>query len=534
MMDESLDAIDLESPLDNVDLEVKYSQNTENNQTFETIQESVQVEADQIIFGTMIMNEFTAPYHFNKQSFWPTVRFWVLRGIMYIPAFMYGLLRWIYEIILIMLGIRSTYRIPDDNEFALLFDKTLPYGVWNEYYMVPNPTPDDNGPETEEIRVIDTSDFAIIKNFIFFGTYVEPVKVIFRKRHVSPQNKGKISEWKLYQIEIKGATLIHGINSGSSGWEAAKLFALQAIHYFILMNNHAIIHFQEEKVTAATKLFFPKDHEIYQLISPHVDFTTEIDSLVLKSRTSPLFSRDTALCFYDAHTMNREGCQAFLNQCFEKAKHSPRSLTDVPDPGLQPHYNAIHELCKKVVHSTLERISAISEVASRNEEYSKLQNWTDFLERHLFYKPINSELDIAGILDSKKLILYLVRNIFDISILHSADHYFMTASDQRIHPFSICTPWSYDMDLPKKWNFGICNSSAKVVPLWNWLKQLMYISLFSEWWNNRLYWDSRLIKTTYKFKNAALQAAAKKFRETLTAIPDNYLPKNRISQSIQW
>jgi hypothetical protein len=31
MMDESLDAIDLESPLDNVDLEVKYSQNTEKN-----------------------------------------------------------------------------------------------------------------------------------------------------------------------------------------------------------------------------------------------------------------------------------------------------------------------------------------------------------------------------------------------------------------------------------------------------------------------------------------------------------------------
>ena len=77
---------------------------------------------------------------------------------------------------------------------------------------------------------------------------------------------------------------------------------------------------------------------------------------------------------------------------------------------------------------------------------------------------------------------------------------------------------------------------CKVVGVWDLFKHHMYSNLFVRWWNNRLYYDTRLIKVGYTFTDARLQSESTVYvRNLIEAIHHQHIiSPDRLSKSIEW
>jgi hypothetical protein len=289
----------------------------------------------------------------------------------------------------------------------------------------------------------------------------------------------------------------------------------------------------------ATRQMFPEaDHKLRQLLDPHTEFTAEINHNALESDHSPLNARTTAGCCFDAHTVPREGIDRLVERGHQlRVASVAYDMERGPDIHLRPHYEAIRKLCSAVVEQLLTQIHSMPDGNKRDEEFYRLFRWINLLKHNLHYP--HDSFQVATV-NPAPLTLLLTDHIFTVSVQHSVEHDFFSHTDQRLHPFSIWVPWSPDVKLSDAtaccaWQCGCGeSSSAAVVPLWERLKQIMYTSLFFEWWNNRLYGDGRLQTTQYAFTDLRLREAAEEFRKTIKSLSPMYIHPNRISRSIQW
>lgn len=507
-------------------------------------------DPDEAILSTIHIDEFSSPYYVNKASTCRSCKFDICRGVTYILAFLIGLVIWMKELVVVGCGFRSTYAIPTDEEFAKLFETPFPYGVWTKRTTTLSSSMGSSSAQREEdILELSTEDITVAENDILPGTYIKPVKMIFKRSasyqrnaiagaHDLPQPSNS-GQWSLCSVEVDNELLLKERDGNSDAWHMTKLFALHAIHYFILMKRHPFTHFQQEKMIAATTYLFPNpDHEMRKLLDPHCAFTSDINYGVLETKKSPLFAEDSSWCCWNAHTFNRAGNQKLIGRGYEIASSEINRFGDVPTPELQPHYNSILKLTSAVVTSMLQRIQSITNNQARELEFSNIIAWLGFMKRHLYYPvDLNQPASI-----NHQLAALLADNIFDVSVRHSTEHHFMSRSDQRIHRMFIVKPWSRDIQLPHTTNSPCCawrcglgsNSSGSVAPMLPWLKQLMYNSLFAEWTNNRIYNDGRLHKTDHHFATPELQRADAEFRSEIAAIPDTFIPKNRLARSVEW
>lgn len=495
--------------------------------------------------------DMSRPYWLRSVEGLRQCRFNFFRGVTYVIAFMFGCIRWFCEIVLVCFGCRSTYRVMNDDEFTKLFATQWPFaGFVRQEYVSNLPKIGGNvtshqissvetfhvsDVETNElVQVTSTADIMVMKPHAFEGTYIEPVRAVFRRRVTGDVH----SAWFLYSLEIQNQTMFQELDGHTDAWALAKLFALSAVHYFIILKDHPYIHFQQDLfIEATTQLFPDPTHELRQLLDPHSDFTFEINHNALEAKRSGLNARDTAFCCFDAHTVPRDGIKCLIQRGYDEcAPTVGERFGRVPTTELRPHYQAILTLCTAVATRLLQRLHALPYADDRWQEFYRLFRWMHFLRQHLFY-PDTIQLSHD---DPAALAAVLADHIFLVSVRHSVDHHLFAISDQRTHPMSISIPWSRDVQFNASpgccaWHCGVgIRSTARVVSLKAWLKHSMYVDLFVTWWNNRLYADGRLHTTKYKFEDPCLQQAAKQFRETLTSIPDTFVPRNRIARSIQW
>jgi len=500
-------------------------------------------EIESSIMETVSIDDDSRPYYTRKANIARSLRFDLIRGVTYIPAFLFAICQWVWEIFLVFFGIRSTYSIATDDEFVKMFDKIYPFGEFTTEELMSFPGND----EPEVVRVLNTSDVEVMKDNQFPGTYMEPVKIVMRKKNTSSSSSS--SEYEIYSINIQNVTMLSSQKNdkNTDAWDLAKLFALSALHYFRLMKDHPYVHMQQELLIAATFYMFDpiktkKKHEIYQLLCQHFDFTSDINYGVLETKKSPLYARDSSWLCYDAHTVSREGNQDLIGRGFEQASSSASAKFGHPTTEeLAPHFQAILSLTTSVVNSMMDRIRTLDDDASRFKEHDDIFKWITFIQKHMFYPSMPEGLGADGFIDRPYLSMLLADYIYRVSVVHSAEHHFMAISDQRYHPMSIWTPWSENVKIPRSkffpWRFGVnaWNSSAKVVPLFSLLKQLMYNNLFAKWTNN-YFFNGCLHKTIYEFEsnNKDLQESATMFRQTLASLPDTFLPPSRCARSVMW
>jgi len=545
------------------------------NQRYEAIRLLAESESPTVL-QYVDRNDLSAPYYFRTQEGLNYKRFNCYRGITYGLAFVVGILRWLRELVAICFGCRSTYNVMSDAEMARMFTQDWPFcGLLvpiTPHERAPPPsssmrTPDrvtmhhhhqrfdeqkedvqDEEKKNEpfpfpfpaqfplgrQMRVLSTEDIATFQEDAFPGTYVYPVRVEFS----APVHS---DAWTIDAIEIEGQRMTSDADGDSDAWALAKLHALQAMHYFIVLEYHPFVHFTQDLfITTVEQLFPDPTHEVRQLIDPHSCYTFEINRNALESKHSVLNAHDSAFCCFDAHTVPRKGIKKLIRRGYErKMVDNVTQFGRVPDVRFQPYWDAIYQLCLEVSSSLLIRLHNIADVPSREAEFYRLFRWMHFLHE---YELCPADFHLSA-LDPSPLALVLTDHIFTVSVRHSAEHHMMARSDQRAHPLAIYAPWSRDVQLGHlstsraccAWQCGCGQqSSGRIVPLCAWLRQLMYNDMFVEWWNNRVYADGRLHTTKYDFQSPALQTAAERFRARLESLPETFIAHNRVSRSIQW
>jgi len=505
-------------------------------------------EEDMKILKVDITKE-SQPYYVRKDSALRPCRFDCLRGVTYLPAILWGLISSCFEFLVVCFGCRSTYEVQSDAEFARLFTTQLPFCTMLE--TTTHVFGHEVGAPEEQVLVFSSDDIALFEPYLHEGTYVQPLRILFRKT-------AEAGVWAVDTITVGGKQELTRMNDGhTDAWAAAKLFAWNAMHYFAKLRNHSYTHFCQDVFIAACLECLPdENHELRQLMDPHSDFTIDINHGVLATPKSPLNSGTTSLCCYDTHTATRPGNQRMVERGFEigfqagRMKFAPLKL----QPELQPYFDVILTFTTAVVVALMARLDAIPDVLAREKEHQCLIRWAGFVKQQMFV-PVDfvfchADAAAAYHVEVAPLANFLAYHIFSVSVGHSAEHYLFSNSNQRMQPMSIHVPWSRDMTLPGgagdpntccAWRccgFGAM-SSSRVVPLALRLKQIMYNNMLAKWWNNWLYSDGRLCTTQYAFADGKLQQAAQTFRLSLQAVSpanatNNNVPLNRISRSIQW
>ncbi len=244
-------------------------------------------------------------------------------------------------------------------------------------------------------------------------------------------------------------------------------------------------------------------------MKPHAEFVFTINDDVLNQPLSVL-NEGTTLCCFRAQTCDRDNIEKVI--AYGAVKYR-RPIGYIPNPRFQAMYDEIYKFALIVVETYIGPQDHPDET-----KYKACEQWIKLLNQYLHY-------DMTEVTNSN-LATIIADFIFKSSILHSSDHYGFLQVPIQNQPMSIrrfgISKW------PRCW----CN----VVGVWDLFKHNVYSNLFVKWWNNRLYYDTRLLNVKYRFTDKRLQAQSQVYVKNLIEKinEQDIIEPNRISTSIQW
>jgi hypothetical protein len=214
----------------------------------------------------------SGPYWLRPARLLHYCRFNCIRGVMYAIAFVAGLWRWMVELFRVCFGFRATYEVISDEDLARLFTQRVPfsslvkavpcisplvtpfaspearlhitetttstsvlYDLQDVHLQIQQPQPQ------RAYLQLSTADMQLMHPFA--GTYIEPVVLWFgcddpRADHVN---------WKLEAIDVQSTRMTPEVDGRYDRWALAKLYAMQAMHYMLILEFHPFIHFRQGK-----------------------------------------------------------------------------------------------------------------------------------------------------------------------------------------------------------------------------------------------------------------------------------------------
>jgi hypothetical protein len=431
-----------------------------------------------------------------------------------IVAFFYSIWKCMVILISYALGCRSTYRVPSDEELNDIFyhqwpftDLLLPAAILPQHIQA-----DVKESDCNTVQVFDATVMRQLQNDQQHNDlFTEQTTTWFVQR-------------KIHSILIDNRI----VTPRDPSWPLAKLFAMQNAHYMIKFSRHGYIHFPQEAFFAITRHCFPDpEHVFRKLLAPHEEFADIVNYGVLQGDNSVLNSGQGACCCWDAQTTDRQHIQHLVR---EGAKRLPPLYGKSPTPALQPFYQVIYRLCCTVVSEWKKGTDKNPDAIYQRSQ--TIQQWSRLMHDYLSYPYVESPT-------VEFVATVFADVIFKVSVWHSSEHYGFTRPVLDIQPMRIRSPFrdaqaqqAQHLQMPASW------SSHHVVSVWDRMKQEMYCHMFVCWWNNRLYYDTRLDHVVYPFEadSDVLRAAGQEFRRQLQMVGElqNLVPLHRISKSIEW
>jgi hypothetical protein len=318
-------------------------------------------------------------------------------------------------------------------------------------------------------------------------------------------------------------------------WEAAKVHCLQGLYFLIQFARHPMLHFPQEVLFAALDTVWPDPgHRLRQLVAPHLEFTREVNTAVLKGQNSVLYGPDSCCCF-DALPMERGEAQQLFYVAGEPTANPAARL---PPPASSASSSDIDPLPLDVVPYAYGLPPTLHEgrgvyLAFQAFVREILANQTRPEDDRRFLALMRSRLDTRGWPADLTVSDLLADILFKSSFQHSYEHAAVADVPLRAHPFPIGrSPFFSDQDLDTDLSLVAPDAEVTVVGC-GFCKYACYSSCF-EAWTRSCWYDTRLLTTTYAFEpaGAELKLRADAFRAELRdAIPEAL--RDRIATGIE-
>lgn len=364
----------------------------------------------------------------------------------------------------------------------------------------------------ENIWICDLEPVRVVRPFK--GQYVSATKTLLKK------NGQDFSVVSIYIDETKS---LFDPNDGDA-WELAKYFVLQGGALCSTLVVHPLLHFPMDSLNAITKTALPKDHVLFQLLSPHLRFTLYLEKAVLTFKSSVLLSKWWMP--YAPYPGEYDGVRDLLVEGYNGIEHNysyPPFQYQFEPEFIVGKYGEFHQayfpIFKQFSRDILKHFS--------ETEIFYLIKWGDYVRAWVPGFPKGQELAS----DRELLISTVAYYLFDVSVGHTVDHYNYGNMDIRKIPIRL-------RHAPPTRGEVIRLNRKKLTRFWDYGKYEMARRLFFKESTK-----TSLVKTKYDFgsRNDQLQIAVEKFKEELQQIDEKlkadgaqFVPLEKIAASIQF
>lgn len=350
-------------------------------------------------------------------------------------------------------------------------------------------------------------DFSLMSRlFAFSGLYTAPTVMLFEKdRH----------ELKPVAIKINNQVLAP---SQKNAWELAKFFVLQGANYHLVLGFHPWVHFPMDTLIAATKSILPKNHLLYKLMAPHMRFTLALNNRVLEHpRTIVENLQDEN---YSPYTAPGASIRSFMSAMFlgvegnssfpaYRYTNGPCQIDSPYGEFLNSYYAVILKFTRQI----------LSQIQKNDPDVIK---WADTISQWLPGFP-----DGKSIFKDENLARSVAHFIWDVSVVHAADHEDYANTSPDTLPFRLRTP-------PPASNKITCVNPADLCTTDDMFRHKMAHEMFFRPHNITL-----LHNTCYGFHDPKLKSLNDAFLKDLRDVDKNlktprYIALNKISRSIQY
>jgi hypothetical protein len=346
---------------------------------------------------------------------------------------------------------------------------------------------------------------------VAFGKRVPIVSCVVRFTPDKRQIRGvEMRRWnersKTYELEP--------IDFRASGdWSAAKIHTLSGLYFLIQFARHPVMHFSQEVLLAALDRVWPDpNHVVRLLMAPHVRFTKETNTVVLKGNYSVLQGDDSCCC-WDAMPMSRTDAQSLFYIAGESTL-SPTATISLPT-GTSPHMYGLPRSLDSYGLPTYRAIQAFTQeiVESRITP----------TEEQLFVTVMRQRLDTRTWPVTIRAHQLLADFIFKGSFQHAWEHEMVARVPLRSHPFRL----GFSPAFPDPNEADEAQASD-----WDLAKYACYRACF-ERWTRSVWFDTLLVNVQYGFPQQELQDRAHRFRTELRkCIPEDMV--DRMPTSIEF
>src|SRR5579872_2395452 len=209
--------------------------------TYETPITDVKIKITDDFDVGLGVTEHSDPYLTSPQRHSSFI-FYLVRGPMYIMAFLWGVLTSAWLLMRYVCCCKPTYKILDDGELTRIFRDVYPWSSLVTY------------DEAKSNYVLDASVMQKTKPMVLQG-YQEYGIVVRWNR-----------QWELQSIEIDRTSL--QIGNDSDAWKLAKLYVMHASNYMIKFSKHPLLHFPQDAFIMITNKYLRREKIIRRLLFP--------------------------------------------------------------------------------------------------------------------------------------------------------------------------------------------------------------------------------------------------------------------------
>jgi hypothetical protein len=401
--------------------------------------------------------------------------------------------------------------------------------------------------EEEASQDLWVADYSPIQDVQpYEGMYVSPTVTLFAREgengpfRLLAMSIGNLKDGKWHLIVLRP--------SDGNAWELAKYFAMQGAAHFTTLAGHPATHFPYDTVNAVTISSVPKKHTLFKLLHPHLRLALAVNHAVLEGGHSVVSeSRGEFYApFVAPGTEVRQlVAAAYVGYPHDLSRyaHSDKPWPDFPawrfplEPRFAPSdfgriTSAYHKVIKDFVRKIVADIFARAGTPEGEEELYYVKRWARYVAHWLPGFPDDTtilENDAAG---DPNLVNALTGYIWDVSVMHTAEHRSFYLMTPRRMPFRVHIPPPVSRELPEF-------NRRKVLDGWDLFKSTLAFNMFFQPHNVELLKDVK-----YSFKDRALAEHAKTFRQELLATEkklvaegidvDCVAPLGQIASSIQY
>jgi hypothetical protein len=227
-------------------------------------------------------------------------------------------------------------------------------------------------------------------------------------------------------------------------WALAKWFVVQGAALQSMICHHPRTHFPMDAIAAVSQSLLPRRHLLFRLLWPHMRFQLPVNSRVLHSPSSVArndrrhlyacfvgpFLTDSGKGFADAMTAGYEGLPG--NSSYPAYRYS---LEPAPVPTSYGRFlRAYYDVIRAYVDESAPGLSPADPVVAR---------WADQIARWVPGFP-----DAEAVRDRATLVSAIAFFIYDVSVLHAADHHSTSRHALTRYPLRLRIPPPASRDVP--------------------------------------------------------------------------------------